>query len=82
MNYDLSGDGEKQFIAGAYYRGKDAIIPMLGFELSNYRFTFSYDATISTLKDFNGSRGALEFSLIKKGFYKDNQDRQSLCPKF
>lgn len=82
MNYNLSGDGEKQLIAGAYYRGKDAIIPMLGFELSNYRFTFSYDATISTLKDFNSSRGALEFSLIKKGFYKDNQDRQSLCPKF
>ena len=82
MNYDLSGDGEKQFIAGAYYRSKDAIIPMLGFELSTYRFTFSYDATISSLKDFNQSRGALEFSLIKKGFYKDNQDRQSLCPKF
>lgn len=82
LNYDLSGDGEKQLIAGAYYRTGDAVIPVLGFELSNIRFTFSYDATISTLKEFNQSRGALEFSLVKKGFYRDNQDRQSLCPKF
>ena len=82
MNYNLSEFGEKQFIAGVYYRNKDAVIPMLGLEISDYRFTFSYDVTISRLKEFNGSRGALEFSLIKKGFYKDNQDRQSLCPKF
>ncbi|MFT3910491.1 MAG: PorP/SprF family type IX secretion system membrane protein [Ferruginibacter sp.] len=82
MNYNLSEFGEKQLIAGVYYRNSDALIPMLGLEISAYRFTFSYDATISRLKEFNGSRGALEFSLIKKGFYKDNQDRQSLCPKF
>lgn len=82
MDYNLSEYGEKQFIAGIYYRSGDAVIPVLGFELSNVRFTFTYDITISSLKNFNGSRGALEFSLIKKGFYKDNQDRQSLCPKF
>ena len=82
MNYNLSEFGEKQLIAGVYYRTHDAVIPMLGFEISNVRFTFAYDATISTLKNFNNSRGALEFSLIKKGFYADNADRQSLCPKF
>ncbi|MBC7535165.1 MAG: PorP/SprF family type IX secretion system membrane protein [Ferruginibacter sp.] len=82
MNYNLGDAGETQLIAGAYYRGKDAVIPMLGFELSTVRFTFSYDATVSALKNFNNSRGALEFSLIKKGFYADNADRQSLCPKF
>ena len=82
MNYNLSDAGETQLIAGAYYRINDAVIPMLGFELSTVRFTFSYDATISTLKNFNNSRGAFEFSLIKKGFYADNADRQSLCPKF
>ncbi len=81
MNYNLSEFGEAQLIAGVYYRSHDAIIPVLGFELSNIRFTFSYDATLSSLKDFNNSRGALEFSLIKNGFYKDT-DRQSLCPTF
>ncbi len=82
MNYNLSEYGETQLIAGVYYRSGDAIIPMLGFELSNVRFTFSYDITVSSLKDFNHSRGALEFSLVKRGFYRNTQDRQSMCPSF
>jgi len=80
--YNLSGDGEKQLIGGLYYRTGDAIIPMAGFELNNIRFTFSYDATTSSLKDFNNYRGALEFSVIKKGFYGVKGDRESLCPTF
>ena len=81
--YNFSGDGEKQLIGGLYYRLGDAIMPMAGFELSNVRFTFSYDATTSSLKDFNNYRGALEFSVIKKGFYGDGKgNRQTLCPTF
>lgn len=80
--YNLSGDGEKQLIGGLYYRSGDAIIPMAGFELNNIRFTFSYDATTSSLTNFNHYRGALEFSVIKKGFYGVGTDRQSLCPTF
>ncbi len=82
--YNLSGDGEQQLIGGLYYRLGDAIIPMAGFELKNTRFTFSYDVTTSSLKDFNNYRGALEFSVIKKGFYgvaKGNL-KQTLCPSF
>ena len=82
MSYNLIEFGEKQLIAGVYYRNRDAAIPMLGFEISNVRFTFSYDATISSLKDFNNYRGAYELSIIKKGFYSDNTERQSLCPRF
>ena len=81
-NYNLSESGEKQLIAGLYYRHQDAVIPMLGFELNNLRFTFSYDATISSLKNFNGYRGASEFTLIKKGFYSSDAGRQSMCPQF
>jgi hypothetical protein len=81
-NYNLSEAGEKQLIAGLYYRHQDAIIPMVGFELNTLRFTFSYDATVSSLKDFNGYRGASEFSLIKKGFYPSSAGRQSMCPQF
>lgn len=82
--YNLSGDGEKQLLGGLYYRLGDAIAPMAGFELNNMRFTFSYDVTTSGLKSFNGMQGAMEFSLIKKGFYSDyNGDRkQTLCPSF
>ncbi|MDB5202579.1 MAG: hypothetical protein JWQ27_1988 [Ferruginibacter sp.] len=81
-NYNLSEAGERQLIAGLYYRHKDAVIPMLGFETNNLRFTFSYDATISSMKNFNNYRGASEFTLVKKGFYPENVNRQSLCPKF
>ena len=84
-NYNLSGEGgETQLIVGAYYRAGDAIIPMLGFEIKHLIFTFSYDATTSSLNNFDNSQGAVEFSIIKKGFYpKGGGDtRQVLCPRF
>jgi hypothetical protein len=84
-NYNLSGDGgEKQLIAGIYYRMGDAAIPMIGFEIKNVRFMFSYDATTSALKNFNNLRGANEFNIIKKGYYSESSGntRQVFCPKF
>ena len=81
-NYNLSEAGEKQLLAGVYYRLGDALVPMVGFEVANIKFTFSYDVTMSKLSKFNGYRGGSEFSLIKKGFYPSNVDRTTLCPKF
>ncbi len=81
-NYNLSEYGESQLIFGIYYRYKDAVIPMAGLETKNLRFLFSYDATVSALKSYNGYRGGAELSIIKKGFYPGNVDRQTLCPKF
>ena len=80
--YNLSGNGEKQLIGGLYYRLGDAVVPMIGFELNNIRFTFSYDVTTSSLHNFNAYRGATEFNVIKKGFYGNGTNRQSLCPSF
>ena len=82
--YNLSGDGEKQLIGGLYYRLGDAVVPMIGFELKNVRFTFSYDVTTSGLHQFNGYRGATEFNVMKKGFYNeyDGNRRESMCPSF
>ena len=83
-NYNLSGSGDKQLIIGLYYRAGDSVIPMVGFELNNIRFTFSYDATTSSLNTFNNMRGANEFSVIKKGFYNESNSstHQVFCPKF
>ena len=81
-NYNLSQYGEIQLVAGLYYRYKDAFIPMVGLEYKNIKVTFSYDVTTSSLNGFNNYRGASEFNLIKNGFYPENVDRQSLCPKF
>jgi len=80
--YNLAEGGEKQLIAGLYYRVGDAIIPMVGLEYKNFRFMFSYDVTNSGLSSFNHSFGATEFNLIKKGFYNEATPRTSLCPKF
>ncbi len=82
--YNLSGDGSKQILAGVYYRYADAFVPMVGLEINNLRFTFTYDVTTSSLRNFNNSLGASEFNLMKKGFYNGfNGDRtQVLCPVF
>ncbi len=82
--YNLSGDGEKQLIGGLYYRLGDAVVPMIGFELKNVRFTFSYDVTTSSLHNFNGYRGASEFNILKKGFYNEynGNRRETMCPSF
>lgn len=82
--FNLSEHGEKQFIAGAYYRYSDAFIPMAGIEINHLRFMFSYDATTSSLKNFNHSVGAFEFNITKKGFYSAffGDKKQTLCPTF
>ncbi len=82
--YNLSEHGEKQIIGGLYYRYGDAFIPMIGLELNNVRFTFSYDVTMSSLKNFNHSMGASEFNVLKKGYYSEfaGDRNQTLCPVF
>ncbi len=84
IQYNLSGDGETQLIGGIFMRPGDAVIPMVGFEWKNIRLLFSYDATTSSLKQFNNSRGAYEFSLLRHGFYDEynGNQRQSWCPSF
>ncbi|MEO6868318.1 MAG: PorP/SprF family type IX secretion system membrane protein [Ginsengibacter sp.] len=83
-SYDLTGDGSKQLIGGLYYRYNESVIPMIGLEINNVRFTFSYDVTTSSLRNFNNSLGAAEFNVLKQGFYNEYEGnrRQSLCPTF
>ena len=78
-NRNLSGDGAQQLILGAYYRNKDAIIPMIGFQTNDLKITFNYDATTSSLGSFNGRQGAYEVSIIKSGVY-GNGGKAIKCP--
>ncbi|GAC1591494.1 MAG: hypothetical protein NVS3B19_12610 [Ginsengibacter sp.] len=82
--YNLAENGKKQLLGGLYYRLGDAVIPMIGFVVNNVKFTFTYDATMSSLKNFNHSLGASEFNILKNGFYRDfsAEGRQTLCPTF
>jgi type IX secretion system PorP/SprF family membrane protein len=78
-NYNLSGDGSTQLIGGLYYRYKDAAIPMVGFQLQEYKVTVSYDATTSALGSYNNRYGAYELSLVKTGIYGGG-DKSVKCP--
>ena len=84
LQYNLSGDGESQLIGGLYLRPGDAFIPMVGFQWKNIRLIFSYDATTSSLKQYNNGRGAYEFGLIHNGFFDEYNGnmRQSFFPTF
>ncbi|MEO8404952.1 MAG: PorP/SprF family type IX secretion system membrane protein [Chitinophagaceae bacterium] len=83
-HYNLSGDGQNVLIGGLYYRNKDAFIPMIGLGYKDYVFTFTYDATMSTLKNYNNTRGAFEFSLVREGIFDhyNGNRKQSMCPSF
>ncbi len=54
---------ESALYFGAHYRLKDAIIPQVYFEFSDYMIGFSYDYNNSNLSDATGGNGGLEFSL-------------------
>ena len=83
-HYNLSGDGEYVLIGGVYYRHKEAAIPLIGIGYKDYVFSFTYDATISELKNYNNTRGAFEFSLIKQGVFDkyNGNKRETICPSF
>lgn len=79
-NRDLSGDGLQQLILGLYYRNKDALIPMIGFETNDLRITVNYDATTSSLGSLNGTRGAYELSIVKSGVFPSSAGKSIKCP--
>ena len=81
--YNLSGDGATQLIGGAYYRVGDAAVAMIGLEWNKVRVSFTYDATVSSLRNYNNGRGGAEFSIMKFGSYNDfSETRQTRCPTF
>jgi len=83
-HYNLSGDGDYILTAGLYYRSSDAVIPLIGLGYKDYAFSFTYDATVSTLSNYNNTRGAFEFSLVKQGMFGtfNGNRRQTICPSF
>lgn len=78
-HYNLSGDGNSQLIAGAYYRFGDAIIPMAGYQVSDISITVSYDVTQSSLSAADQTRGAYELSIVKTGVFSAN-GKALKCP--
>ncbi|MEO7265920.1 MAG: PorP/SprF family type IX secretion system membrane protein [Ferruginibacter sp.] len=70
--------------AGAYFRLKDAMIPVVKLECKPIAIAVSYDANISPLKSASQGRGGFELSLSwQKYLDKYNSSRDAVrCPKF
>lgn len=80
VNRDLTGDGSSQMILGLYYRNKDALIPMVGYQVNDMKITVNYDATVSSLGNLNGTRGAYELSIVKSGIFPSSAGKSVRCP--
>ncbi len=77
--YNLSGDGNTQLFAGAYYRLKDAIIPMVGYQWNDLCLTVNYDVNASSLATYSESHGAYEISIVKTGLF-NTYGKSVKCP--
>jgi type IX secretion system PorP/SprF family membrane protein len=67
--------------AGTYYRYKDALIPVIKFDVNKISVGLSYDINISTLASASRNRGGFELSLT----YLTSRQHDNpviLCPKF
>ena len=53
---------------GAFIRWKEALIPVVKFDIKPLAFAFSYDVNISALKTASQGRGGMEFSLSYLNF--------------
>lgn len=78
-NRNLNSDATQQLIVGLYYRNKEAIIPLIGYQINDLKITVNYDVTTSSLSNFNNRQGGYEASIIKSGLYNKGQ-RNIKCP--
>jgi type IX secretion system PorP/SprF family membrane protein len=81
----VNADVVTQLILGGFLRLGDAAIGAIGFQYGTVQLLASYDFTISGLAPYNGTYGALEFSLIYQGAYdRHKYDVKSMlgCPRF
>ncbi len=67
VGYYLPSEQNIMLNGGIWYWSKNAIIPYLGLTYKDFQFGFSYDATISKLKQANPKPTTWELSLIVRG---------------
>lgn len=69
---------------GLYLRWRDALVPVVKIDWSNFSLAASYDINVSQLKTVSMGRGGFELSLSYIGFVsRDNSSEyKMLCPKF
>lgn len=85
LNLNLSSEKETNLYGGMWMRlnnVNDALIPYLGLEWNDFRFGFSYDVNVSSLKPGSNMKGGAEFSIIYIKKPGDPFAKKLNCPKF
>lgn len=68
---------------GAFYRLRDAIIPVVRVKYNSLALGVSYDINVSTLKQASKMAGGLEVTLFHTGdFTNKGMAKKMVCPKF
>ncbi len=68
---------------GAFYRLKDAMIPIIKVKYNALALGISYDVNVSRLKDASKMQGGLETTLFISGDFTDKgMAKKMVCPKF
>jgi type IX secretion system PorP/SprF family membrane protein len=67
LGYFFGEQQDMMFNAGLWYWSRNAVIPYIGLVYKDMQFGFSYDITISSLKEARRKPNTWEFSLIIRG---------------
>jgi type IX secretion system PorP/SprF family membrane protein len=67
------GEADLRFCSGLWYRVSRDIIPMIGLDYHRYSLLFSYDITVSELRNASKFQGGFELS-IQKTFSVSNKN--------
>jgi type IX secretion system PorP/SprF family membrane protein len=81
---DYSDELPVSIYFGGFYRGNDALVPVVRLDYRKFGFGLTYDVNVSKLKDVSHSRGGLELTLSFRDFIdNDRSTRNSTsCPRF
>jgi type IX secretion system PorP/SprF family membrane protein len=84
MKLDDPAETHYTISGGAFIRWKDALIPVVKFDVKPLTFALSYDVNVSELKTASQGRGGFELSLsYVKYFDNNNSSREAVrCPRF
>ena len=78
-----SSSSDNVIYVGLYYRGKDALAPLAGYQFQSTRLLLSYDVTLSRLISASKANGGPEISLVHTGsFFKHFGNKKVYCPSF
>ncbi|MEO8764865.1 MAG: PorP/SprF family type IX secretion system membrane protein [Ginsengibacter sp.] len=83
MKLDDPAEPHYSISGGAFIRWRDAVIPVVKFDVRPLTFALSYDVNISSLKTASQTRGGFELSLSYIKYFDNNPSREAVrCPRF